>query len=213
MAVLTLLRTHTRSMNQPMVLSVIEQYGRDPYLILVSCLLSLRSKDLVTWPICQELFSQARTPDQMLAMPLAQLEKILYTIGFYRNKARVLHEVSKALLERFDGNVPKKEEDLLSLPGVGRKTANLVRAQAFDIPAICVDIHVHRISNRLGLVSTKTPEETEQALQHIIPREYWSEINNLLVMWGQNICLPTSPLCSKCALFTVCERVSVKRSR
>jgi endonuclease-3 len=213
MKILELLREHTSDMTPPMVLSLIQFYGKDPYLILMSCLLSLRSKDSATWPVCKQLFKRAKTPEQLLALPVTELEKIIYSIGFYKNKARTLRAVSKEILDRFSGKVPDTEEELLSLPGVGRKTANLVLARAFDKPAICVDVHVHRISNRLGIVSTKTPEETELALQKIVPVEAWSSINDLLVMWGQNICVPVSPYCSKCALFDLCERVGVTKSR
>ena len=141
------------------------------------------------------------------------IEKLIYPTGFYRKKAALLHEVSQDLIERFKGKVPKTEQELLSINGVGRKTANLVLGVAFDIPAICVDTHVHRVSNRLGLVKTKTVDETEIALKKILPPEYWVEYNHLLVVWGQNICVPISPKCSQCAIAQLCPRIGVTRSR
>jgi endonuclease-3 len=170
-----------------MITTIIKEYGKDPYLILIGCLLSLRSRDVKTLPVCRELFERARTPQELLKIPLDELEKILYPLGFYRRKAATIRAVSKALLEDFSGKVPATEQELLSLPGVGRKTTNLVLAEAFGIPALCVDTHVHRLSNRFGLVKTKTPIETEYALREILPQRYWAEWNRLLVMWGQNI--------------------------
>ena len=146
-------------------------------------------------------------------MPRKQLEKIIYPIGFYQKKAQVVHDVSRELIERFNGKVPNEHKALMSIKGVGLKTANLVLGMAFNIPAICVDIHVHRISNRLGIVKTNTPEETEAALKKIIPQNLWIEWNTLLVMWGQNICTPISPFCSICAIAPLCKKVNVNRSR
>lgn len=200
-------------MVQPMVFTISEEFGKSPFLILISCLLSLRAKDSTTLPICRVLFNKAQTPQELLAIPIPELEKIIYKTGFYKRKAAQLHFVSRELLERFGGNVPKTEKELLSIKGVGIKTANLVLAEAYNIPAICVDTHVHKISNRLGLVDTKTPEETEKALKKVLPQKYWIEWNRLLVMWGQNICVPVSPFCSKCEIYDYCERVGVKKSR
>ena len=174
-------------MVQPMSLLIQQEYGKSPYLILVSCLLSLRARDTVTLPICRQLFSLAQTPLQMLAISRPDLEHILRSIGFYRQKAKTLHEVSRDLIARFKGKVPSGEADLLSIKGVGRKTANLVRGMAFDIPAICVDTHVHRLANQLGLVHTKTPEQTERELAMLVPKKYWIELNHLLVTWGQQV--------------------------
>lgn len=200
-------------MAEPMASALVKRYGKDPFIVLISCLLSLRARDLVTFPLCIKLFEQARTPQELLAIPRSDLEKLLYPLGFYRKKALLLHQVSKDLIDRFHSKVPHTLKELLSIKGVGRKTANLVLGQAFDIPAICVDTHVHRISNRLGIIATKTPQETEKALMEILPPEYWVEYNRLLVMWGQNICVPISPFCSRCVLFPVCQRVGVKKSR
>lgn len=211
--IIQVLRKATHGMEQPASVNIVNQYGQDPYLVLISCLLSLRTKDTVSFPASQRLFEYAQTPEQMLKLPIKTIEKLIYPTGFYHRKAILLHEVSKDLLERFKGKVPKTEQELLSIKGVGRKTANLVLGVAFDIPAICVDTHVHRISNRLGLVKTKTTDETEVELKKILPPEYWTEYNHLLVIWGQNICVPISPKCSQCALFQLCPRIGVTKHR
>jgi endonuclease-3 len=200
-------------MIEPAASTIVKQYGKNPFLVLISCLLSLRTKDTVSLPASITLFEHARTPEQLAALSLVQIEKIIYKTGFYKRKAQVLHDVSNELISRFQGRVPNSFQELISIKGVGPKTANLVLAQAFDIPAICVDTHVHRISNRLGLVTTKTPEETERALKELLPQEYWAEYNTLLVMWGQNICVPISPFCSRCPLFDLCPKVGVKKRR
>ncbi|MBI2775012.1 endonuclease III [Candidatus Dependentiae bacterium] len=196
-----------------MVFSISEQLGRDPFLVLISCLLSLRTKDTVTFPASMRLFEYARTPEQLLKLPILTIEKLIYPVGFYHRKALLMHSVSKDLLDRFGGKVPGIEEDLLSIKGVGRKTANLVLGEGFGIPAICVDTHVHRVANRLGLVETQTPEQTETELKKIIPKDYWIRLNQWLVVWGQQICVPISPFCSKCPLRPVCKRVGVTKSR
>ena len=207
------LREATKGYTPTLSEIIIAEYGKDPFLILISCLLSLRARDLVTIHVSRDLFACATTPREILSLPLPELEKIIFRIGFYKQKARGLHAACRFLLTHFNGNVPRTEEELLRIPGVGRKTANLVLGLAYDIPAICVDIHVHRISNRLGLVTTKTPEETEEALKKIIPKENWIEWNKLLVLWGQNVCTPLSPFCSKCVIYDECKRVGVTRSR
>jgi endonuclease-3 len=184
---LSVLRNYTADMPEPMSMTIQKEYHNDPFLILISCLLSLRSRDTVTLPVCRVLFARARMPQQFVAIDLATLESIIKPIGFYRQKARTLKSVSRDLIVRFGGQVPREESELLSIKGVGRKTANLVRGQAFGIPALCVDTHVHRLSNLWGLVSTKTPEETERALQVIIPKKNWIEFNTLLVQWGQHV--------------------------
>jgi endonuclease-3 len=186
----------------PMTTLIVRDYGNDPYLILISCLLSLRSRDAATYAVSKELFEYAKTPQEMIALPLTILEKILRPIGFYQRKSVILKEVSKELLECFDGKVPHTESDLLSIKHIGRKTANLVLSVAFDIPAICVDTHVHRIANHLGLVKTTTPEETESALKKIIPKTWWSKLNYIFVVWGQNICKPQAKKCHCFQAFT-----------
>lgn len=211
--IIDLLRQATRHMMPPLVDTIIKEYGHDPYLILISCLLSLRAQDRTTIHACRKLFAVARTPNQLIALLRQDLEKLIFTTGFYKIKARVLQEVSYTLLEKYAGRVPASLEELLAIKGIGRKTANLVLGLAYDKPSICVDTHVHRISNRLGLIKTAMPEKTEQALQGVLPEKYWIEWNKLLVMWGQNICVPLSPKCSQCAIRSHCKRVGVTRSR
>ncbi|KKP29807.1 MAG: DNA-(Apurinic or apyrimidinic site) lyase [candidate division TM6 bacterium GW2011_GWF2_30_66] len=203
----------TCDMIEPASISIVKKYGQEPFLVLVSCILSLRTKDTVSLPASIRLFSVAKTPEEILGLSLEKIEKIIYPTGFYRKKAKNLHEISKILINKYSGLVQNNEQDLLELPGVGRKTANLVLSVGFGVPAICVDTHVHRISNRLGLVKTKNPDETEIALKKILPQKYWLEYNNLLVKWGQNICVPISPHCSKCAISHLCSKISVKKSR
>lgn len=211
--IITILRHATKGMVPPAAVTLVERYGRDPYIMLISCILSLRTKDTVSLPASLRLFEIAKTPQTMVATPVATIMEAIYPVGFYKNKARGIIEISNDLLARFGGTVPNTLEQLLSLKGVGLKTANLVLAEGFGKPAICVDTHVHRISNRLGFVKTKTPEETERELKKILPERYWREYNELLVMWGQNICVPISPLCSKCPIFDLCPRVGVTKSR
>ena len=208
-----LLRKATFHAIPPMTQSIIVAYPFDPYPILISCLLSLRTQDKVTLPVSLKLFSRARTPAQMLTLTISELESIIRPVNYYRTKAALLHSVSADLLQRFHGKVPSNLKDLLSIKGVGLKTANLVLAEAFGIPAICVDVHVHRISNRLGIISTKTVEETEKTLQIVLSERYWIEWNRLLVMLGQTICTAQSPFCSKCPLIDACQRVGVIKSR
>ncbi len=207
------LRSATGGMEPPASAQIVRQYGRDPFLILISCLLSLRTKDTVSLPASQRLFSLATTPELMAALPIATIAKVIYPVGFYRVKATTIVRVCQELLTIFHGVVPSTEQELRMLHGVGRKTANLVLGEGFGIPALCVDTHVHRISNRLGLVKTATPADTEKALKEILPSDYWIEYNKLLVMWGQNICVPISPFCSRCPISPLCPRVGVMRHR
>ena len=186
---------------------------RDPFRVLIACLLSLRTKDETTGPAAARLFALADTPEAMRRLPAKRIERAIFPVGFYRTKARVLLGVCRDLLERFAGQVPDDIDRLLTLKGVGRKTANLVVTQGFNKPGICVDIHVHRISNRLGYVKTKNPTETETALRAQLPRRYWIGYNDLLVSFGQNICHPVSPRCSECPVRPRCARVGVTRSR
>ena len=211
--IIKILRMATKGMLQPASTLIIDRYGKNPFLILISCILSLRTKDSVSFPASCRLFSKARSPKGMLKLSLKQIEKLIFPVGFYRTKAKSIHAICEDLLKRFDSQVPNRKDELMSLKGVGLKTANLVLGEAFDIPALCVDVHVHRISNRLGLVKTKTPEETEQALQKLLPKKYWVEYSKLIVTWGQNICVPVSPFCSICAISDMCPKIGVKRSR
>jgi len=212
-SIIPLLRKHTKSFTPPLVDQIITEFGHDPYLILISCLLSLRAKDIVTIHVCRTLFKRVRTPQELLSLSQKQLEQIIFKSGFYKNKAQVLREVSKTILDKYHGKVPCSEHALLSIKGIGRKTANLVLGLACNIRAICVDIHVHRISNRLGLITTKTPEETELALEKILPQCYWTEWNKLLVTWGQNVCTPRVPKCSQCAIKHLCKQVGVTKKK
>jgi endonuclease-3 len=186
---------------------------RDPFRVLIACLLSLRTKDETTGPAAARLFALADTPRAMLRLTPRRIERAIFPVGFYRTKAKVILGVCRDVLERFDGRVPDEIEPLLTLKGVGRKTANLVVTQGFNKPGICVDVHVHRISNRLGYVKTRNPEETEMALRRRLPRRYWIGYNDLLVAFGQNICQPVSPKCSVCPVNRSCPRLGVTRSR
>jgi endonuclease-3 len=185
----------------------------DPFRVLIACLLSLRTKDETTGPAAARLFALADTPEALRGLRPRAIERAIYPVGFYRTKARVLREVSRDLIERFGGRVPDDIDALLTLKGVGRKTANLVVTQGFNKPGICVDVHVHRISNRWGYVTTRTPEETETALRARLPRRYWIGYNDLLVSFGQNICLPVSPHSTRCPLRPGCPRHGVRHSR
>lgn len=211
--IVTILKQETKQFTPPLIDQIIEECGKDPFLILISCLLSLRARDVMTIHVCRVLFKHARTPQQILAIPLPDLEKIVFRTGFYKTKARVLHEVSQAILDQFGGIVPQTYAELTSIKGVGAKTANLVLGSAFGMPAICIDTHVHRISNRLGLIKTATVEQSQEALKVVLPKKYWTVWNNVLVVWGQNICAPISPKCSQCAINSLCKKVGVTRSR
>jgi endonuclease-3 len=198
---------------RPTALADVAERSRDPFRVLVACLLSLRTKDETTGPASDRLFALADTPEKMLSLDPGRIERTIFPVGFYRTKARVILGVSRDLIARFDSQVPSRLDALLTLKGVGRKTANLVVTQGFGKPGICVDTHVHRISNRLGYVKTSSPEKTETALRAKLPRRYWIGYNDLLVSFGQNVCLPVSPRCSECPVRAWCPRVGVKRSR
>jgi len=192
---------------------IVGQYRHDPFETLISCLLSLRTKDSTTEAASARLFALARTPQAMLRLTPRKIERAIFPVGFYRTKARTILEISRTLVERHAGEVPGDLESLLALKGVGRKTANLVITLAFRRYGICVDTHVHRISNRWGYVRTKTPDQTEMALRSRLPRRHWRVYNDLLVAFGQNLCHPTSPWCSRCPVADRCARVGVTRSR
>jgi len=198
---------------EPVVGVVAKESGRNPFPILMSTLLSLRTKDKTTREAGDRLFALARTPATMLELPLKKIEHAIYPVGFYRTKAKSILEICRRLIDDYGGEVPDSIDELLTLPGVGRKTANLVVTIGFGKPGICVDIHVHRISNRWGYIKTKTPEESETVLRRTLPKQYWIIYNDLLVPYGQNLCLPVSPLCSTCKLADMCDRVGVTKSR
>lgn len=195
------------------IVSHLAEEQRDPFTILISTLISLRTKDEVTAAATQRLFCLADSPTQMLALAPETIAQAIYPAGFYRNKARTILAVCRKLVDQYNSHVPDTIEMLLALPGVGRKTANLVLTLGFNKEGICVDTHVHRISNRLGYVRTKTPEQTEFALRGKLPHEYWIAYNTLLVAFGRRTCRPVSPLCSSCPIRDYCDRVGVTKSR
>lgn len=178
----------------------------DPYLVLISCILSLRTNDRTTYPATLRMLQFGKTPEAFAKVDVKKLEEAIYPVGFYKNKAAQIIELSKILLDKYNSKVPDSIEELTKFNGVGRKTANLVVARGFNQPAICVDVHVHRIFNRLGYIKTKTPDETEMVLREKLPRQFWIEINTLLVTHGQNICKPINPSCSICPIEKYCEK-------
>jgi endonuclease-3 len=210
--VIALIAEAQKAEKLPIVSDLAEQ-KRDPFKILISTILSLRTKDEVTEVASRRLFARAATPHEMLSITEDQIIDAIYPVGFYRNKAKTILYVSKKLIEEYNGRVPATMEALLSLKGVGRKTANLVITLGHQGRGICVDTHVHRISNRLGYVETKTPEKTEFALREKLPAQYWTVYNTLMVSFGRNICRPISPLCSTCPVSALCDKVGVGRSR
>jgi endonuclease III len=193
---------------------VIADWAEDrPFETLISTILSLRTKDKVTEAASRRLLDRAPTPEILMNLPAIEIERLIYPVGFYHTKARHLRETCRSLLRDFGGAVPRSLEELLKLPGVGRKTANLVLTVGFGDYGICVYTHVHRISNLWGYVATKTPEETEFALREKLPLRHWKTFNDILVTFGQNLCVPVSPWCSKCPITGYCPRIGLKRSR
>ena len=178
----------------------------DPYLVLICCILSLRTNDKTTYPCSVRMLELGKTPSEISKLDVETLAKAIYPVGFYKNKAEQIIELSKILVEKYNSKVPKSIDELVKFKGVGRKTANLVLAKGFGIPAICVDVHVHRIFNRLGYVKTKTPEETEFALRKKLPQKYWLDINTLMVTHGQNVCKPINPKCDICPIKKYCAK-------
>jgi len=193
--------------------SEVARIDSDPFRVLVATMISLRTKDEVTSRAAERLLAAAPSPEALSSLPAAKIARLIYPAGFYRTKARNLRASARLLIARHGSAVPRSMEELLALPGVGRKTANLVRNLGFGLPGICVDTHVHRISNRFGWVSTQGPEETETALIRVLPRRYWIPINEILVRFGQSVCTPLSPWCSTCPAAQWCARVGVGRSR
>jgi endonuclease-3 len=191
----------------------VTENGPDPFRILIGCILSLRTKDEVTYPATERLFTKARNPKGMSRLTEAAIAKAIYPAGFYRTKARQIRAISKILISRYGSRVPDTIDELLLLPGVGRKTANLTVTLGFGKPGICVDTHVHRITNRLGWVKTRTPDDTESALRRALPKRWWIPINETLVRHGQKVCKPISPICSACAVERGCPKVGVDRRR
>ena len=209
--IMAILKKDVRQWKTPAVTIVAK--SRDPFQVLVSCLISLRTKDEVTGAASKRLFALADNPGDMCSLSQSPVEKAIYPAGFYRNKARDILEISRILVDKYNSIVPDDIDELVKFKGVGRKTANLVVTLGYNKPGICVDIHVHRITNRWGYVKTKTPDQSEVALRKKLPEKYWIEINDLLVTFGQNLCTPVSPHCSKCSLDEYCERVGVEKRR
>lgn len=180
---------------------------KNPYLVLIACILSLRTNDRTTYPATLRMLELAKTPQEMMGINVEDLERAIYPVGFYKNKAGQIIELSKLIVEKYNGKVPDSIDELCKFRGVGRKTANLVMTLGFGEPAICVDVHVHRIFNRLGYIKTKNPEETEFELREKLPIEYWIPINTLLVTHGQNVCKPIKPMCSECPVAQYCDKL------
>lgn len=210
--VMAVLAREAPRFKKPSVTAISEQ-GRDPFRVLISTVLSLRTKDETTYAASERLFALADTPAGMLDLPIERIAETIFPVGFYRVKAQNIHAICRELMDRYDGEVPWTIEELVQLKGVGRKTANLVMTLGHGLPAICVDTHVHRITNRWGYVKTDTPDQTETVLRTRLPLPYWIPINDWLVCWGQYVCRPISPHCSRCELAGYCRRVGVERSR
>lgn len=206
------LSSYFQNENLPSV-SKIKEEGASVFEILISTIISARTKDEVTYKVSRRLFSVANNPEKLSLLNEDQIASLIYPAGFYKVKAKNIKRTSQILYENYNSKVPEKMEELLKLPGVGRKTANLLLAVGFNKEGLCVDTHVHRISNRLGVVKTSSTYETEMALRLILPKSYWEIYNRLLVTFGQNICTPISPFCSKCVLTRYCKRINVKKSR
>lgn len=206
------LRKRVYGSDLPSVSQIAEDH-RDPFRVLMSTIISLRTKDEVTSAASQRLFALADTPAKIIKLDESKISETIYPAGFYRTKARQIIRCAKIIIEEHGGKVPADREALMAMPGVGIKTANLTLNLGFGIDAICVDTHVHRISNRLGWIETKTPEESEQALTEILPKKYWIEINGLLVTYGKEVCTPVSPRCSTCPMLGQCPQNGVAKTR
>lgn len=220
--VLTILQMATEKLRDPLVTNISKK-RRDPFQILIATILSLRTKDEMTYIASKELFTKADTPKAMLEIPQEELEKIIYPVGFYRRKAETIRAISKRLIEEYDGKVPDSLDELLSFKGVGRKTANLVITMGYNKPGICVDVHVARITQRIGIVPIKGKKDgkhvfrdadtVEMVLRKILPKNWWIPINDILVRWGQNVCTPISPKCSQCVINDKCLKIGVEKHR
>jgi len=210
--VIKILKQELKDLPDPSV-TLVGKRWKSPFLVLISCIMSLRTKDETTLPASERFFKVADTPQKMIKLTPKQIEKLIYPVGFYKTKARNILGICHDVLEKFDGRVPDDIDTLLTMKGVGRKTANLVLTEGYGIPAMCVDTHVHRISNRFGYINTKEPNESEMVLRAQLPKKHWMYYNALLVTWGQNVCKPVSPLCSKCKLSHLCSQrdVTIRR--
>ena len=206
------LRKAVKGYKDPSVTQIAKR-SKSPFRVLISTVISARTKDEVTGAASERLFALASAPEKMSRLRVTSIEKAIYPAGFYKTKAKAIKNLCKMLIDEYGGQVPDEIEELVRFPGVGRKTANLVLTLGFGKPGICVDTHVHRVCNRLGAVKTKNPTETEFALREVLPKKNWIEINDLLVMYGQAVCNPVSPWCSRCGIIKTCGRVGVNRSR
>ncbi|TAK01732.1 endonuclease III [bacterium] len=210
--VIRILRREVPKWETPIV-TVVAESSKSPFHVLISCILSLRTQDATTAQASRRLFALADTPAKMLRLSTKKIEKTIFPVGFYRTKAKNIRDICRTLIEQYSGKVPDEIDELLKLKGAGRKTANLVVTLGYRKPGICVDTHVHRISNRWGYVRTKNPKETEFALRGKLPKQYWIEYNDLLVTFGQHLCRPISPICSQCPVERYCDKVGVTISR
>ena len=210
--VIAILKIETQQWGVPIV-TEIQRLTNSPFKVLISCILSLRTKDEITAQASARLYMLGNTPAELMLVPVTAIEKAIYPVGFYHTKAQQIVNIARSLVEEFESKVPEDIETLITFKGVGRKTANLVVTVGYGLPGICVDTHVHRITNRWGYVKTKTPDKTELALRAKLPKKYWLVINDLLVTYGQNLCKPVSPLCSNCKISSFCKRVGVAQSR
>lgn len=211
--IIFLLKKESKSWKYPFV-SGWQRVVRDPFTTLISCILSLRTKDETTAKASIRLLEKYNTPEKILKLSTKQIEKLIYPVGFYRTKAKRIKEICRVLIEKYNGKVPDSFDELIELKGVGRKTANIVMAYGHSKNGyLPIDVHCHRIPNRLGWIKTKTPEQTEEELKKILPKKYWHDFNELFVQFGQNICVPVSPFCSKCPVNKYCPRIGVKRHR
>jgi endonuclease-3 len=210
--VIKILERESRKWDVPVV-TLTAETSHDPFKVLISTILSLRTQDTTTEGASKRLFGLADNPYDMLKLNALEIEKAIYPVGFHKTKAKTILYLCRELIEKYGSRVPDDLDELLKLKGVGRKTANLVVSLGYGKPAICVDTHVHRISNRLGYVKTKTPHETEMALRAKLPKKYWVEYNTLLVSFGQHLCRPISPKCSECPVEGYCDKVGVEKSR
>ncbi|MCB4204368.1 endonuclease III [Deferribacterales bacterium Es71-Z0220] len=199
--------------NEPSVTKIAKMCNNDPFKVLISTIISLRTKDEVTLKSSLNLFNRADTPEKIIQISVEEIEKLIFPAGFYRKKAVTIKEISKKLVDEYDSLVPDNIDELLKFKGIGRKTATLVMIEGFGKKEVCVDTHVHRISNRMGLVKTKSPNETEIELKKIIPDKYWIKLNKILVVYGQKICKPISPLCSSCFIDKYCDKINIKNER
>lgn len=206
------LQLYQKNLREPTIRRTSKTH-KDPFKTLITCLLSLRTQDKNTEKASSNLFKIADTPQEISKLPLKKLEKLIYSSGYYKNKAKTIKHVSKVILEKYQGKVPNDKEELLSIKGIGPKTANIVLNFAFNKDVLPIDTHCHRIPNRIGWVSTKTPEQTEKELEKIIPKKYWKEFNTIFVLFGKTVCVSISPFCSRCPIENSCKKINVKRKR